>query len=79
MRGYEFCACGTGMTDVSLPIFQVAVQKRRIQDDRRQGSFQLMAAAICFQLRAEEHWDQFIRLGPSWDQNPQFCGRIQLV
>src|SRR6266478_6117064 len=33
MQGYEFCACGTGMTDVSLPIFQVAVQKRRIQDD----------------------------------------------
>jgi len=56
MQGYEFCACGTGMTDVSLPIFQVAVQKRWIQDDRRQGSFQLMAAAICFQLRAEEHW-----------------------
>ena len=24
-------ACGTGMTDVSLPIFQVEVQKRRIQ------------------------------------------------
>jgi hypothetical protein len=54
MQGYEFCACGTGMTDVSLPIFQVAVQKRRIQDDRRQGSFQLMAAAICFQLRAQK-------------------------
>ena len=36
-------------------------------------------AAICVQLRAEAHWDQFIRLGPSWDQNPQFCGRIQLV
>jgi hypothetical protein len=48
MQGYEFCACGTGMTDVSLPIFQVAVQKRRVQDDRRQDSFQLMAAAsIC--------------------------------
>jgi len=28
---YAFCACGTGMTDVSLPIFQVEVQRRRIQ------------------------------------------------
>ena len=28
---YEFCACGTGMTDVSLLIFQVEVQKSRIQ------------------------------------------------
>jgi hypothetical protein len=30
-QGYEFCACGTGMTDVSLPIFAVKVQKRRMQ------------------------------------------------
>ena len=30
-------------------------------------------------LRTEAHWDQFIRLGPSWDQKPQFCCRIQLV
>jgi len=26
-QGYEFCACGTGMSDVSLPIFPVELQK----------------------------------------------------
>ncbi len=30
-QGYEFRACGTGMTEVSLLIFQIEVQKRRIQ------------------------------------------------
>ena len=80
-HGDEFCVCGTGMTDVSLPVFQVEVQKRRIQMiDAKAASIQLMvAASICVQLRAEAHWDQFNSLGPSWDQNPQFCGRIQLV
>jgi hypothetical protein len=33
-KGYEFCACGTGMTDVSLPIFPVEVQKKTDSDDR---------------------------------------------
>jgi len=44
------------------------------------ASFQLMAAAICFQLRAEEHWDHSFGWGPSWDQNPPiFVAVFQLV
>jgi hypothetical protein len=37
LQGYEFGADGNGMTDVSLSIFPVEVQKRRIQmiDDKR--------------------------------------------
>ena len=35
-------------------------------DDRRQGSVQWMAAAsMCVQLRAEAHWEQFIRICPT--------------
>jgi hypothetical protein len=30
-QGYEFSACGAGVTNVSLPILQVEVQGRRIQ------------------------------------------------
>jgi|SRR6202521_1707459 len=72
-QGYEFCACGIGVTDVSLP-FPGRSSKKTDSDDRRQGSVQLMAAAsICVQLRAEAHWDQFIS---GWDhhgtKNPSF-------
>jgi hypothetical protein len=30
LQGYELPTCSAGVTDVSLPIFQVEVQKRRI-------------------------------------------------
>jgi hypothetical protein len=39
-QGYEFCACGTGMTDV-FTYFPGRSLKKTDSDDRRQGSVQL--------------------------------------
>jgi hypothetical protein len=57
-----------------LLIFPVEVQKRWIQ------MIDAKPASNCWRRRPNEaNWDQFIWLGPSWDQKTQFCGRIQLV
>ena len=40
--------------------------EKKNSDDRRQGSVQWMAAAsMCVQLRAEAHWEQFLRICPT--------------
>lgn len=52
-KGYEFCACGTGMTDVSLPIFPVEVQKRQIR--RRQMRVQISRFEVGTNLFRWDH------------------------
>ena len=45
--------------------------------DEEQLIFVIVLSGLCVQLQAEVHWDQFIPLGPSWDQKPLFYGRNQ--